>query len=358
MSTQNIDLADSLQNQVLNAYQHHIPLQIVGGNSKPFYGRTVAGESLNVAGHLGIVSYDPTELVMTARTGTPLSDVKAALAVHNQMLAFEPPQWGAAGTLGGTIACNLSGPRRPYAGAARDFLLGCEILNGTGERLRFGGQVIKNVAGYDASRLMAGALGTLGVLLEVSLKVLPAPSHNLTLVRSCPHISDALNEMNTLAGKPLPISASAWVAGELFVRFSGSSAAMDMVQQNKWGEALPNDDNFWEQIKEWQHPYFSGDFPLWRIGLPQTAPHLDLAGEWLIEWGGAQRWLRSDLPAYLVRERIAALGGHASILRNVPFDEHEVFHPLNPAMLKLQQNIKQSFDPAGILNPQRMYREL
>jgi glycolate oxidase FAD binding subunit len=350
------DLTATLQQQIRDAYAAITPLNIVGGNSKAFYGRQPSGSVLDVSGHSGILSYEPTELVITARAGTPLAEIETALADKGQMLPFEPPHWGDTATLGGTIACNLSGPRRPYAGAARDFVLGCHMLNGKGELLHFGGEVMKNVAGYDASRLMAGALGTLGVLLDISLKVLPAPQQELTLVQPCT-LTEALSRMNLLAGRPLPLSATAWVDGHLYLRFSGAASAVTAVGTREPGEVLAGGEVFWQHLRELALPFFDGTQSLWRIALPQAAVQPDLPGEWLIEWGGAQRWLYSDATVADVRAQVAGLGGHATLMRGGD-RTGAVFQPLPAGLWQLHQRLKQAFDPAGIFNRGRMYEGL
>lgn len=351
------DIAAELQQQVATAYLHNTPLNISGGNSKTFYGRKASGQPLEVAAHVGIISYEPTELVLTARTGTPLHSIEALLAEYGQMLPFEPPHWGENATIGGTLACNLSGPRRAYAGSARDFLLGCHMINGKGEALHFGGEVMKNVAGYDAARLMAGAMGTLGVMLDVSLKVLPKPPHDLTLVRTGLSADAALRQMHQLAGLTLPLSASAWVDGNLYLRFSGSVSTLDSVRQRQSGDVLADDQAYWQALRELQHAFFSTDLPLWRIALPQTALQPALDGDWLIEWGGAQRWLRSDAAAADIRAAVAALGGHVTLFHGGD-RTGAVFQPLPAGLWQLHQRLKQAFDPAGILNPGRLYEGL
>lgn len=351
------DIGAELQQQVTAAYIDKTPLNIRGGDSKAFYGRMAGGQLLDIAAHVGIISYEPTELVLSARAGTPLQSIEALLAEHGQMLAFEPPHWGQNATIGGTIACNLSGPRRAYAGSARDFLLGCHMINGKGELLHFGGEVMKNVAGYDATRLMAGALGTLGVLLDVSLKVLPVPQHELTLVRTGLNAVAALQQMHQLAGLTLPLTASAWVDGNLYLRFSGSASTIESIRQRQPGDALENDQAYWLALRELQHPFFSSDQALWRIALPQTAAQPDVHGDWLIEWGGAQRWLRSDAPAADIRTQVASLGGHATLFHGSD-RTGPVFQPLPVGLWQLHQRLKYAFDPAGILNPGRLYEGL
>ncbi|WP_124949136.1 glycolate oxidase subunit GlcE [Sulfuriferula thiophila] len=350
------DLTVTLQQQVQAAYADKTPLNIVGGNSKAFYGRQISGSRLDMSGHRGIISYEPTELVLTARAGTPLVEIEQALATQGQMLAFEPPHWGPGATLGGTVACNLSGPRRPYAGSARDFVLGCRVINGKGELLKFGAEVMKNVAGYDAARLMTGALGTLGVLLDISLKVLPAPQQDLTLIQSCT-LAEALNRMNRLAAQPLPLSASAWVDGHLYLRFSGADSAVAAVKAREAGDVLADAAAFWHSLRELNLPFFAGTEKLWRIALPQTAAQPELPGDWLVEWGGAQRWLRSTAAEDDVRTQVAGLGGHAALIHGGD-RAGTVFQPLPAGLWQLHQRLKLAFDPAGILNPGRMYEGL
>jgi glycolate oxidase FAD binding subunit len=272
------------------------------------------------------------------------------------MLAFEPPHFGDTATLGGTIACALSGPRRPYAGAARDFVLGVNCITGKGERLRLGGQVMKNVAGYDLSRTLTGSLGTLAVLLDIHLRVLPCPETEITLQQSCP-AADAIQRCNLWAGQPLPLSAACHLDGKLTVRLSGMASGVQAAVDKIGGERMADAGHFWQQLREQQLPFFAGNKPLWRLSVPAAAHTLDLDGECLLDWGGAQRWLRSDLPADAVRSTAESVGGHATLFRGGE-REGDIFHPLQPAMLALHQRLKKTFDPVAILNPGRMYREL
>jgi glycolate oxidase FAD binding subunit len=285
------DFARELSDVVREAAARRTPLRIVGGGTKDFYGGPVRGEPLAAGAWRGIVDYDPTELVITARAGTPLTEIEAALREKRQMLAFEPPHFGTTATIGGCIAAGLSGPRRASAGAVRDFVLGVRILDGDGMDLRFGGRVMKNVAGYDVSRLMAGSMGTLGVILEASLKVLPLP----------------------------PAEATG--------------------------------------IQEQTDACFDNPLPLWRLSLKPTTPPLELSGSVLIEWGGALRWLKTDAPAHLIRDAAARAGGHATLFRGGD-KTVGVFQPLPAPLMKIHQRLKQGFDPAGILNPGRLYPDL
>jgi glycolate oxidase FAD binding subunit len=350
------DISQHLREAVLQAVAEKSPLRLVGGNSKAFYGRAVQGRPLDLAGHSGIVDYEPTELVITARAGTPLREIEDALAGQGQMLAFEPPHFGESATLGGTVACGLSGPRRPYAGAVRDFVLGIKLLNGKGEILKFGGQVMKNVAGYDVSRLMVGALGLLGVILEVSLKVLPRPVTELTLVHQCP-LGDAIEMIKRWSSKPYPISATCHHGNYLYVRLSGMVNGVQAARRQIGGDIVEEGPDVWSALREQEHPFFSGNRPLWRISLPPATAPLALSGEWLVEWGGAQRWLHSESPAERIRQVARVAGGHAVLFRGGD-RQGQVFHPLDPVLKQLHHRLKQSFDPQNIFNPGRMYPDL
>lgn len=347
------DIADSLQQHVAAAIGDKTPLHIIGGGSKQFLGRHVDGQALPVGGHRGIISYEPTELVITARAGTPLDKINDTLTEQQQMLPFEPPQFGDGATLGGTIACGLSGPRRPYTGSARDFVLGCRMINGKGEILHFGGEVMKNVAGYDAARLMTGAFGTLGVLLDISLKVLPRPEAEITLIQECT-ATEAIASMNAYAGRPLPLSATCFNEGRLYVRLSGTHSAVNPSINKLGGETLADSTTFWRDLREQTLPFFASSARLWRVSVPSSSPPLVLPGHWLLEWGGAQRWLISDADPEHVRQSATNAGGHATLFRNGN-RRSEIFQPLAPGLLRLHHKLKQAFDPLGLFNPGRMY---
>ena len=329
------------------------PLRLKGGGTKDFYGGELRGEVVAMGACSGIVAYEPKELVLTVRAGTPLVDVEAALASERQMLPFEPPQFGAGTTIGGAVAAGLSGPRRPYAGAVRDFVLGARIVNGKGEDLAFGGRVIKNVAGYDVSRLMAGALGTLGAITEVSFKVLPRPAAEITLAFEADEAT-ASALANTWAGQPLPISATAWQDAMLRVRLSGAESAVAAARAKLGGEELAGGAQYWRDLRDHRLPFFAGAQPLWRLSVPQTAAPLALGRPALVEWGGGLRWIAGTLDAAMVRAAAEGAGGHATLFRGGD-KAAGVFHPLGPAILKIHQRLKAAFDPAGILNPGRMY---
>ena len=343
--------------QILEAKASKRPLRIRGGGTKDFYGNEPRGDLLETRAHAGIVEYEPTELVITARCGTLLADLEKILAEKNQYLPFEPPHFGAGATLGGCVAAGLSGPRRASAGAVRDFVLGAKILDGAGRELGFGGRVMKNVAGYDVARLLAGSLGTLGLILEASLKVLPRPAAELTLKLEMPE-SKALESLNRWAGQPLPVSASAWHDGELSVRLSGAEPALRAAAEQLGGEELDlaAAGAFWRDLREHAAPFFADDAPLWRLSVPSHAPALELPGAQLIEWGGALRWLRSNAQAATVRAAAARAGGHATLFR-AKEKPAGVFAPLSPALARLHRELKAAFDPAGIFNPGRLYGE-
>ena len=348
--------SNDIQQQVAQARASGTPLNICGGNSKRFYGREPHGETLDVSGHKGVINYEPTELVITARAGTPLKDIERVLADENQMLAFEPPAFGKSATIGGTIACNLSGPRRAFSGAARDFVLGCSLINGKAEQLHFGGEVMKNVAGYDVSRLMCGAMGTLGVLLEVSIKVLPRPEVEATLVYEM-RPEDALRKVHAMARQSLPVSASCFDHSTLHLRLSGTERAVTSARQSLGGDTSPFGPAFWDELKEHELSYFSANKDVWRLSLASNSPVLNLEGKSLYEWNGAQRWLISDEDDEKIRDEVARYDGHAVYFRRHGTHEN-VFHPLKTGLLAIHRQLKTAFDPDAILNPGRMYAEI
>jgi glycolate oxidase FAD binding subunit len=352
---------ESWRQRIQDAGAARTPLRLRGGGSKDFYGAEPRGEILDTRAHRGIVDYEPAELVITARCGTPLAELEAALAGRDQMLAFEPPHFGPEATVGGCVAAGLSGPRRQAAGALRDFVLGVVLMDGRGEVLRFGGRVMKNVAGYDVARLVAGSLGTLGVILEVSLKVLPRPPEEATL-RFALDEASALRSLHAWGRKPLPLSASAWHEGVLHVRLSGAAAAVRAARSALGGEQLAEAEAraLWEDLGEQRHPFFApaeDGAPLWRLAVPSTTAPLDLPGAQLVEWGGGQRWWRTSAGVEAVRAAAERGGGHATLFRGGD-RTGGVFTPLAAPLRAIHQRLKASFDPAGILNPGRMYPDL
>ncbi|WP_454834818.1 glycolate oxidase subunit GlcE [Pseudomonas lini] len=345
------DASEALLEQVKQARENATPLRIQGGNTKAFLGREVAGEILDTRAHCGIVSYDPTELVISVRAGTSLSELFAALDAAGQMLPCEPPSFGEGATVGGMIAAGLSGPRRPWSGSVRDFVLGTRVISGLGTHLRFGGEVMKNVAGYDLSRLMVGSYGCLGVLTEVSLKVLPKP-------RQCLSISLDIDCAHTLANlaqwgqQPLPISAASHDGQRLYLRLEGGEGSVTAAHQRLGGE--PMDSGYWADLNEQRLDFFNEGLPLWRLSLPNNLGPLDLPGEQLIDWGGAQRWLKSA--ADNIQSRALELGGHATCFSHGVSETP--FQPLAPALLRYHRQLKAQLDPQGLFNPGRMYAEL
>jgi glycolate oxidase FAD binding subunit len=340
------------------AARTHAPLRLRGAGTKDFYGQAVEGQILDTRGYAGIVDYDPTELVITARCGTPLATLEATMAERGQFLACEPPHFGIGTTVGGMVAAGLSGPRRAAAGAVRDFVLGVRLMNGRGEVLTFGGQVMKNVAGYDVSRLVAGSLGTLGLILEVSLKALPLPVAETTLVFELPE-DRAIDQMNRWAAKPLPISATAHAGGELRVRLSGAAAAVRAARERIGGEIVAEETAraFWQGIREQTDAFFRTDLPLWRLSVPSTVAPLGVPGEQLVEWSGALRWLATNADARTIRAAAAKAAGHATLFRRGD-RSIGVFEPLAPAIERLHQRLKRELDPDGIFNRSRMYPNL
>lgn len=347
------EVIDRLAEAIREAAARKAPLRIRGGGTKDFYGGPLDGEVLDTRVCSGIVDYEPTELVITARAGTPLAEIESLMREHGQMLAFEPPRFADGGTLGGVIASGLSGPRRPYSGSARDFVLGVRLLDGHGVQLKFGGQVMKNVAGYDVSRLMVGALGTLGVLTEISLKVLPIPPAELTLRQACSQ-SAAIKLMNAWAGKPYPITGTWHFEDTLYVRLSGAEPAVRAARAKLGGEEVVDVPALWDEVRDHKLALFQSRAPLWRLSVKSTIAPLALSGPQLIEWGGALRWFAGNLEPAAVREAAASAGGHATLFRGGD-RASGAFHLLTPALMKLHSRIKETFDPHRILNPGRLY---
>ncbi|MCL6416679.1 glycolate oxidase subunit GlcE [Aestuariirhabdus sp. Z084] len=349
-----------LVDQVRQAHDRRKPLAIVGNGSKSFMGRAQEGEPLSIAGHTGIVDYQPVELVLTARAGTRIAELNAALDEQGQRLSFEPPLFGGEATIGGTLATNQSGPGRPWLGSVRDMVLGVRLINGEAEVLRFGGQVMKNVAGYDLSRFQAGAMGTLGVMTDISLKVLPKPACTRTLRLPCT-ANEAITLMNRLAATPKPLTAACWVGGMLYLRLEGAESAVDgtLTQwMQQWSVKLwQESENFWQELREQQHTFFAGDKPLWRFSINSAAPLLD-KGSQLIDWGGAQRWLRTDQASGVdvseLQHWAETQGGSVSLYRGGD-RQGEVNPVLAEPVRRLHRRIKNAVDPQGLFNPGRLY---
>lgn len=329
-------------------------LRIRGGGTKDFYGVRLDGEVLDTSGWRGIVDYDPAELVLTVRTGTPLDEVDAALAAGNQFLAFEPPHFGPGSTIGGVVAAGLSGPRRAAAGSVRDFVLGVRVVDAQGRDLSFGGRVMKNVAGFDLSRLIAGSCGTLALMTEISLKVLPRPETELTLAFEL-NEAEAVDRINRWAAQPLPLSASCHVDGRLWVRLSGAQAAVTAGRTRMGGDPVPEGEAFWTSVRDQTHPFFNGAATLWRLSIKSTTPPLGL-GPQLTEWNGALRWIATAAEPEAVHTAARAAGGHATLYRGP--DRSAGIQRLAPAVLALHRRLKQALDPAGVFGPRRLHPDL
>jgi glycolate oxidase FAD binding subunit len=356
-------LADLVE-RIRAAAAQGTPLRIRGGGSKDFYGERLEGELLATGALRGVVNYEPSELVVTVRAGTPLAELEQLLAASGQGLPFEPPHFGGGATVGGMVAAGLSGPARASVGSVRDYVLGLNLVNGSGEELVFGGQVMKNVAGYDVSRLMAGAMGTLGLITEVSLKVLPVAPTEATLRFQLTQ-AEALQRLNAWGGQPLPLNASRWLpdeGGTLHLRLRGAVAAVEAACRTLGGERLDQAQAAadWAACREQQLPWFAqrGERELWRLSVPQTAPVLELPEPPLVEWHGAERWVRiAAADAARVRAAALAAGGHATLFRTARSDAADRMTPLAPALATIHSQLKKQFDPAGILNRGRLYRQ-
>ncbi len=345
--------------QLEQANRQQTPINICAGNTKQFYGGEPTGEPLDVRDNSGILNYDPAELVIVARAGTPIAEIESALAENQQMLGFEPPFSAQGATLGGAIATGLAGAGRAHLGGARDFILGCKIINGKGEILQFGGQVMKNVAGFDLFRPMAGAMGTLGLILEVSLRLIPLPEEQISLSFACPEQNDALSLMAKLGKSLCSLTASAWDHGEILLRLSGNLQGIERDQALLAAYSPnPAPATFWENCSEFERPILtgSGNPQTFIIDVPPTSPPIDLPGKQLLIWGGARRYLVGSSQLDEVRAKAQAMNGHVTQLKGD--NRADFFSPLTPSLWKLHQQIKHAFDPAGILNPGRLYSEL
>lgn len=342
----------ALLEQVCEALNESTPLIIQGGNSKAFLGRASQGNILDTRQHKGVVNYDPTELVVTVKAGTSLSELESILAEQGQTLPFEPPHFGEQATVGGMVAAGIAGPRRPWVGSVRDFVLGTKVITGHGKLLRFGGEVMKNVAGYDLSRLMAGSFGCLGLMTEVSMKVLPKPRNVRHLSIQCNQTS-ALKHLTEWAQQPLPITGACFYQDQLHLRLEGGEASVNNFANSLKGDEL--DPSFWHELNEHQHAFFSDSKVLWRLSLPAHCPQPALEGDCLIDWGGAQRWFKTDTSEAAIRSIAAELGGHATCFTSGITEQP--FHPLQPLMVRYHQQLKEQLDPKGIFNPGRMYSD-
>ena len=358
------DQTATLQERIQLAHSNNEPVCIVGGNSKPFLGQCNATHAqlpasslINTSEHSGVVGYEPTELVITVRSGTSMQALEALLSEHNQMLPFEPPVFNN-GTIGGVLACGLSGPARAFSGSARDYVLGMHVINGQAQVLKFGGEVMKNVAGYDAARLHVGAYGTLGLLLQTSMKVLPKPEAELTVQHELETPFDT-TQLQRLFRRPLPITAASIDQHIQTIRLSGSESAVSAAAKMIGGETVQQGQDYWRSIRELQHTFFQDDRPLWRISVPDFAEPLKLDGDSFYDWGGAQRFVKTDAPAQSVFSAAANANGHAScysadrLASDVP-----AFQPITGSMAKLQSRVRDSFDAQRLFNRGRFHPEL
>ncbi len=363
-------MSTELQAQVKQAISNQEPLFIHGGKSKLFYGSAVDATPLDISAHTGIINYDPSELCITVRAGTKLSDIEALLAENNQILAFEPPHYlyenKNTATIGGAIASGISGPSRAYTGSVRDSILGVNIINGNGEVANFGGEVMKNVAGYDLSRMMVRSQGTLGVILNVSVRVIPKPEHDITLAFEASQ-SEALSYLQNLRKNTLPITATAWLDNTVVIRLSASEQVLQSCKERIKGDEHLNADSFWRDIRDHTHEFFTNskndDKPLWRFSLPPaTSEKIQIDGKELIEWDGAQRWIYSNAPANIIRGIANSQKGFATLFNNATNStvDKEIarFPELEPALFSLHKQLKNQMDPHGIFNPNRIYRGL
>ncbi|MBJ6611256.1 MAG: glycolate oxidase subunit GlcE [Candidatus Thiothrix moscowensis] len=351
------DITHTLHEQVVTAIDSKQPLHIIGGGTKTFYGNETQGQALNTSAHTGIVAYEPSELVVSVRAGTRIQELENLLAAHGQMLAFEPPCLAPNATIGGAVGAGLAGPARPWQGTVRDHVLGVKLVTGQGKIASFGGQVMKNVAGYDVSRLMAGSLGTLGLMLEISLKVMPKPSHELSLALEMPE-AEALELGSRLRKDAMPVTASAYFDGCLYLRLSGAKSTIKAAANTIGGETLQQQQEFWQALRNQTHEFFQQyDRPLWRLSFPPATGMVSrLEGSSLVEWSGTQRWIYSNIPVNLIRSIAEKYKGHATLYRG-RLPGVSTFHPQPLALLNMQKRLKQAMDPHGIFNPGRMNKD-
>ncbi|MCW8962374.1 MAG: glycolate oxidase subunit GlcE [Gammaproteobacteria bacterium] len=348
------DDSQQLAQQVRDAFEKKTPLSIQGTQSRSFLRYSEHGNKLSTLEHSGIVAYEPTELVITVRAGTSIASVQDTLAEHKQSLAFDPPRFAQSGTIGGTVASGLSGPSRPWMGAVRDHVLGTRIINGKGDIMSFGGQVMKNVAGYDVSRLMCGAFGTLGVILDVSFKVLPIPESSSTLVFEY-DAQNAIDHVNEWSAQTVPLNGACWSAGKLYIRLSGTDAGVKTAINTIGGDVYTDNDLLWDELRDQKNSFFN-NAGYWRLSLPPATPVLSIEGEWLLDWGGAQRWLKSSEHPDKIRQMTVERGGHAEHWHGK--DKNLLRMPLDSIVHRYHKNLKDAFDPAHILNNHALYSDL
>ncbi len=342
------DLSNKLKLAITDARDSGGSLGIVSGGSKSTAAALGGDSTLDISGHRGIVAYQPTELVVTVRAGTPVAELDAALDEQGQMLACEWPDLGGRATVGGSVATGIAGPRRPYGGGGRDVVLGVRLINGLGEVLSFGGQVMKNVAGYDLSRLMVGSRGCLGVLLDVSLKLVPQAPRDITQLITMPSSADAATYTLNLIRQSMPVSASCYHNGQLWLRLSGSESALNKLDLGPRVEE-GDDLSFWQDLKNRELPFFNNpEQPLWRIALPEGIGELPLDGQILSEWHGCLRWYRGG--ADNVRQVVSDLGGFAQRMDGDYATEPAPVEQ-DPVQQRWHERLRAAFDPDRVFNP-------
>ena len=344
--------AREIASRIASAAKERTPLILRGNGGKSFYGNPSAGEVLDLSSLRGILEYEPSELFVSAAAATPLSEIESLLRENGQMLAFEPPHFSSFATAGGAFACGLSGPRRPSAGALRDHILGIAIIDGRGRQLTFGGKVMKNVAGFDVSRMMAGAMGTLGVVAKIVFRASPIPECEATTVREC-NAADAIAEDNRMLARGLPLTGGAWHNGKCWRRFSGGEKSLHRALQESGGDVLSQKEHadFWHSAREHRHPFFDGKENLWRIVASPSAPLF--AEDEFVEWHGAIRWRRGTIES--ANAAANKIGGVATLFRAADPKQSKRF-PLPPSVLQaVYKKLKNVFDPENILNRGRLY---
>lgn len=340
------DTKQALRERVLGAGEQGTKCLPIGRNSKGLFAESEVGERLSTQSLDEISAYEPTELIITADAGTPLTEIEEVLQGEGQMMGFEAFNRQAA-TLGGAMSCGLCGPARPFRGAVRDFVLGVEVINGRGQLLRFGGQVIKNVAGYDVSRLYAGSWGTLGVILSASMRVLPRPEREVTVGIEC-EIEQAITHMKVLGRKPFPVSGSAYLNGVFYLRLSGFEASVAAALRRVGGTQVTDGQKLWSSLCDAPHTLLEADdTPMFRLSLPPATYHLSVPGKWLIDWGGALRWLKTDVPRSHWQKSVTEVGGR--ILAWPPRRE-DWLATGEAGIDQLQSRIREAFDPMGLFS--------
>ncbi len=350
-------LVKDFSEQIVHVIDSKKKLFIRGGRSKAFLVDASCDASvLNTSDYCGIIDYEPSELVITVRAGTRLQSVESMLSSRGQRFAFEPPAYDNNTTIGGMVACGLSGSARPYSGAVRDAVLGVKMLNGKGEILKFGGQVIKNVAGYDLSRLMTGSFGTLGVILEVSLKVLPIPQAQSTIAIKADRKS-ILNSLHQLHLTIPNITGLAASEEEIYCRVSGGKTVVKQTVDSLPGQILKSGETFWKSLRNHQLDFFKDDKPLWRVSLPPAAEPLKIDVESMVDWGGALRWLKTEQTPTKIIKSAESSGGSAYQFHAGSGDRLPLFY-LSGGMAAIHKQLKHSFDPHDVFDTQTLYSEV